>query len=134
MVAVPASAGQRENTSGNTIVLEFNGCEGGDTSINCLKVLRRSPEDLVSFHDLQYGLAEERIDGLRRQGDHERLVNEARRRRSRRRRAGLWRRLVAPRLAATIQGANDILGAIVSPPWPAADKRTPPPIRANPGR
>ncbi|HZD00594.1 MAG TPA: hypothetical protein VFA46_10505 [Actinomycetes bacterium] len=87
----------------------------------------------MSFHDLQVDLAEERIERLRRDADRHRLVTEARRARARRRRLGLWRKVIAPGLAATVQGINDVVGAIVSPAWPTAD--TPPrPIRPSPGR
>ncbi len=80
----------------------------------------------MSFHDLQFDLAEERIEGLRQGADHDRLVSEARRARSRRRRLGFLRRVMAPRLAATVGGINDLLGAIISPAWPTGDAPMPP--------
>jgi hypothetical protein len=88
----------------------------------------------MSFDDLQRDLLTERIQGLRDDADRYREVAEARRARGRRRRLRLWRRVVAPRLAATVQGVNDILGAILSPAWPASDSRTHPPVRPSAGR
>jgi hypothetical protein len=86
----------------------------------------------LSFHDLQHDLAGERIEGLRQGADHHRLVSEARRARSRRR-LGFLRRVMAPRLTATVQGINDLLGAIISPAWPT--RETPmPPVRQSLGR
>jgi hypothetical protein len=97
-----------------------------------LQVFNRCGEEMnMSFHDLQLDLAAERIEELRRDAEHDRLVSEARR--ARRRRLGLWRKAIAPRLAATIQGVNDVLGAIISPAWPASDLPAPP-IRPSPGR
>jgi hypothetical protein len=88
----------------------------------------------MSFDDLQRDLVTERIQGLRDDADRYREVAEARLARGRRRRLRLWRRMVAPRLAATVQGVNDVLGAILSPAWPASDCRTHPPIRPSAGR
>jgi hypothetical protein len=88
----------------------------------------------MSFDDLQRDLVTERIQGLRDNADRYREVAEARRARGRRRRLHLWRRAVAARLAATVQGVNDILGAILSPAWPASDSRTDLPIRPSAGR
>jgi hypothetical protein len=87
----------------------------------------------MSFHDLQLDLAGERIEGLRRDADHYRLVHNARRARARRR-LSLWRKAIAPRLAATIQGVNDVLGAIISPAWPTGRAPTHPALRQSPGR
>jgi hypothetical protein len=89
--------------------------------------------DNMSFHDLQADLAGERIEGLRRDADHYRLVHTARRARARRR-LGPWRRAIASGLAATIQGVNDILGAIISPAWPTGRAPTQTPLRQSPGR
>ncbi len=88
----------------------------------------------MSFHDPQLDLAGERTEALRRAADHSRLVNEARRARAHRRRWDLWRRALAPRLAATIRGVNDVLGAIISPGWPTGDAPSPRPMRPSPGR
>lgn len=86
----------------------------------------------MGFYDLQRGLVTERIQELREDADHYREVTEARRARGRR---GLrWlRRAIGARLAATVQGVNDVLGAIISPAWPGSDYRTRPPIRPSAG-
>jgi hypothetical protein len=103
-----------------------------NTTINCLKVLRAAEErTTMSFDHLPVDPAEERIAQLLRDADHERLIGEARR--SRRRFAGLLRRLLTPRLAATAQAVNDVLGAIISPAWPPRDEPFPP-VRHSPGR
>ena len=88
----------------------------------------------MSFHDPQSDLTDERVKTLRRDADHDRLVHEARRARSRRRRLGLWRRAIAPRLAATARAVNDVLGAIISPAWPADHAPTHPSLRQSHGR
>lgn len=88
----------------------------------------------MSFDDLQRDLVTERIQGLRDDADRYREVAEARRARGRSRRLRLWRRVVAPRLAVTVQGVNDILGAILSPAWPVSDSQTHPPVRPSAGR
>jgi hypothetical protein len=85
----------------------------------------------MSLDHLPLDPAEERIDELLRDADHERLVREARR--ARRRRAGLLRRVLVPRLAATARAANDVLGAIISPAWPTRDEPLPP-VSGSPGR
>jgi hypothetical protein len=85
----------------------------------------------MSFDHLPLDPAEERIEELLRDADHDRLVREARR--ARRRRAGLLRRLLTPRLVATAQAVNDVLGAIISPGWPTRDEPLPP-VRHSPGR
>jgi hypothetical protein len=86
----------------------------------------------LSFHDMQFDLAEERIEALRQGADHHRLVSASRRARSRRR-LGFLRRVMAPRLTATVQGINDLLGAIISPAWPAREPPMPP-MRQSLGR
>jgi hypothetical protein len=103
-----------------------------NTIIDCLKVLMATEErTTMSFDHLPVDPAEERIDELLREADHERLVQEARR--GRRQRAGLLRRLLTPRLAATARAVNDVLGAIISPAWPTRDEPLPP-VRHSPGR
>jgi hypothetical protein len=87
----------------------------------------------MNFHDLQLDLAEERIEGLRRDAGHHRPVHTARRVRARRR-LGLWRKAIAPRLAATIQAVNDVLGAIISPAWPTGQAPAHPSLRQSSGR
>ncbi len=87
----------------------------------------------MSFDDLQLDPAGQRIEELRRDADHGRLVQEARRARSRRR-WGLWRRAIAPRLAAIVQGIDDVVSAITGPAWPTGDESPLPPVRHSPGR
>lgn len=74
----------------------------------------------MSFHDLPYEVAEERMAGMRREADAYRRASEARQgRRSRApRRWILRRRAAATRLAAVAQTVNEVVGAIISPGWP----------------
>ncbi len=86
----------------------------------------------MSFHDLPFEVMEERVAGLRREAETYRIAHralQARRARARRR-WSLWRRATTTRLAATAKMANDIVGAIISPPWPTRDE--PPHYRAWP--
>jgi hypothetical protein len=85
----------------------------------------------MRINDPQLDLAGQRIEEFLRDADHERLVLAARRARARR--WSLWRRVVAPRLASTIQAANDVLGAIISPAWPSQDVPAAP-LRPSSGR
>jgi hypothetical protein len=78
----------------------------------------------MSFHDIPYEVAEDRIDDLRREADVYRLASEARRgRRLRARlRRTLRRRAAASRVAAVARAANGAIGALISPPWPTAEE------------
>lgn len=78
----------------------------------------------MSFHDMPREVAEERIEGMRREADAYRLASRVRRgRRQRvRRRWSLRRRAVAIRLSAVARSANQLVGAIISPAWPIADE------------
>jgi len=90
----------------------------------------------MSFHDLQFDLAEERIEGLHREAESYRTARQtirARRLRARSRRSlwrrSLWRRMVSTPLTAAARMANDVIGATISPPWPTDGE---PPYRAWP--
>ncbi|HZD68717.1 MAG TPA: hypothetical protein VFA45_07305 [Actinomycetes bacterium] len=87
----------------------------------------------MSFDGLELHVAVERMEGLRRNADHYRLVQEARGARARRRRLGLWRRGIALRLAATAQAMSDVLHAVTGPAWPVGDAARPL-VRRSPGR
>lgn len=73
--------------------------------------------------------ANQRIDELRAQADHARAVRASRRSRSRRARDRARRWLLRP--AALAASVNDLVGGIISPPWPADDRFGPSP---RPGR
>jgi hypothetical protein len=74
----------------------------------------------MSFHDLPYEVAEERVAGMRREADEYRRASEARqgRRQRARRRWILRRRAAATRLTAVARTVNEVVGAIISPSWP----------------
>jgi hypothetical protein len=78
----------------------------------------------MSFHDVPQEVAEERIERMRREAEAYRLASEARRgRRSRaRRRWSLRRQAVALRLCDLAHSANELIGEIISPAWPAGDQ------------
>jgi hypothetical protein len=78
----------------------------------------------MSFHDMPYEVAEDRIDNLRREADVYRLASEARRgRRLRARlRRTLRRRATASRMAAIARAANGAIGALISPAWPSVQE------------
>lgn len=80
-------------------------------------------EQNVSFHDLSYEVAEERIDGMRRDAEEHRRASQARRdRRVRaRRRWSLRRQAAALRLSTLARTANAVVGAIISPAWPSSE-------------
>jgi hypothetical protein len=74
----------------------------------------------MSFDDLTVEVAEERIAELRREAEDYRLARESRRsRRTRARRGWSLRREAAAKIASGARIANEILGAIISPTWPA---------------
>jgi hypothetical protein len=76
----------------------------------------------MSFHDLPYEANEVRIAGLRREAEVYRASRAAvrvRRARARRRWRLLRRHAVTARLSATARVINEVIGAIVSPPWPS---------------
>jgi len=77
----------------------------------------------MSFHDLSYEVAEERIDGMRRDAEEYRHASQARRdRRARtRRRWSLRRQVAALRLSSLARTANAVIGAIISPAWPTSE-------------
>jgi hypothetical protein len=78
----------------------------------------------MSFHDVPQEVADERIEGMRREAEAYRRAAAARRgRRSRAgRRWSLRRQAVALRLSALAHSANELLGEIISPAWPAGDE------------
>ena len=78
----------------------------------------------MSFHDMPQEVAEERIAGMRREADEYRRASGARRgrRAPARRRWSLRRQTAAIRLAAIARTANELIGAIISPPWPTTDE------------
>ena len=78
----------------------------------------------MSFHDMPQEVAEERIAELRHDADAYRRSLPVRRARwSRaRRRWSLRRRAVALRLSVVARSANESLGWIMSPSWPAGDQ------------
>jgi hypothetical protein len=77
----------------------------------------------MSFHDLPQEVAEDRMAGMRREADAYRLALPVRRRRRERarRRRSLRRQAAGIRLSAIARTANEVIGAIISPPWPAND-------------
>jgi hypothetical protein len=79
----------------------------------------------VSFHDMPYEAAEDRIEDLRREADGYRLAFEARRgRRLRARlRRTLRRRAALRRMTALARAANGAIGALVSPTWPSTEEQ-----------
>jgi len=79
----------------------------------------------MSFHDMPYEAAEDRIETLRREADEYRLASEARRgRRLRARlRRTLRRRAALRRMAALAQAANGAIGALISPTWPSTEEQ-----------
>jgi hypothetical protein len=77
----------------------------------------------MSFHDLSQEVAEDRMAGMRREADaYRRALPVRRRRRDRARRRWILRRQMAGiRLSAIARTANEVIGAIISPPWPTSD-------------
>jgi hypothetical protein len=86
----------------------------------------------MSFHDVPQEVVEERIERMRREADAYRRASQARRgRRARaRRRWSLRRQAAAIRLSTLARTANELIGAIISPPWPTRDET---PRYARPG-
>jgi hypothetical protein len=86
----------------------------------------------MSFHDVPQEVVEERIERMRREADAYRRASQARRgRRPRaRRRWSLRRQAAAIRLSTLARTANELIGAIISPPWPTRDET---PRYARPG-
>ena len=78
----------------------------------------------MSFHDLPYEVAEERIARMRREAEAYREASKVRRgRRLRaRRRWSLRRQAIAIRLSDIARTANQLIGAIISPAWPASEE------------
>ncbi len=74
----------------------------------------------MDFDDLTVEAAEERVAEMRREAEDFGLAREGRRsdRATARRRWPLGREAATAKLASVAQIANDILGAIISPPWP----------------
>jgi hypothetical protein len=79
---------------------------------------------IMSFQDMSREVAEGRIAELRHDADAYRRAQPARRRRRSRARHrwSLHRRAVALRLSVVARTANELLGAIISPPWPTSDQ------------
>jgi hypothetical protein len=77
----------------------------------------------MSFHDLPYEVAEERIEGMRRDADEYRRASRARwgRRARARRRWSLRRQAAALRLSAIARTANEVVGTIISPAWSTSE-------------
>ncbi|HZD71755.1 MAG TPA: hypothetical protein VFA45_23440 [Actinomycetes bacterium] len=77
----------------------------------------------MSFHDMSQEVAEARIAELRHDADaYRRTLPVLRRRRSRTRRRWSLRRALALRLSIVARTANELLGAIISPSWPASEQ------------
>jgi hypothetical protein len=79
----------------------------------------------MSFHDMPYEAAGDRIEDLRREADEYRLAAAARRgRRLRARlRRTLRRRAALRRMAAAARAANGAIGALISPTWPSTEEQ-----------
>jgi hypothetical protein len=74
----------------------------------------------MDFDDLTVEVAEERVAEMRREAADFGLARESRRsdRAATRRRWSLRREAATAKLASVARIANEILGAIISPPWP----------------
>jgi hypothetical protein len=86
-----------------------------NTSVDCLLVLR-DEEDDMSWDDMNRELSYQRIADLHADAERVRQVRISKRRRQRRS-LGRLGRLLKP--TAVASRANDILGGILSPPWPS---------------
>lgn len=77
----------------------------------------------MSFQDLLGEVADERIEQMRREAEAYRRAMLARRERGSRagRRWSLRRHAASSRLSAIARVANQAVGAIISPAWPASD-------------
>jgi hypothetical protein len=86
----------------------------------------------MSFHDVPEEVAEDRTLGMGRDGDERRRVSTARPgQRARARRPWTLRRQGGQlRLGTVARTANELVGAIISPPWPTSDE---PHRHARPG-
>jgi hypothetical protein len=87
----------------------------------------------MSFHDLPQEVAEDRMNGMRREADEYRrgLPLRRRRRERARRRWALRRHAAEVRLSSIARSANQVIGAIISPSWPTGEDphRSPRPTR-----
>ena len=79
----------------------------------------------MSFHDMPHEVADERIAQMRREAEVRGLVSRTRQgRRTRARRRWILRRHAAStRLAGIAQIVNEVVGSIISPPWPTDQPR-----------
>jgi hypothetical protein len=85
-------------------------------------------EDVMSWEDMNQDLSYQRIAELHADAEKYRQVRASKRRRQRRSRRRLGRLIWPTGVAAR---ANDILGGIISPPWPSR-RDTMGPSRLNP--
>jgi hypothetical protein len=82
----------------------------------------------MSWDDVNRELSHQRIAGLHADAERYRQVQVSKRRRERRSRGRLGRLLRPTRIASW---ANDVVGGIISPPWPSR-RDTMGPSRLNP--
>jgi hypothetical protein len=82
----------------------------------------------MSWDDVNRELSYQRIAGLHADAERYRQVQVSKRRRERRSRGRLGRLLRPTRIASW---ANDVVGGIISPPWPSR-RDTMGPSRLNP--
>jgi hypothetical protein len=102
-----------------------------NTSVNCSLVLDNE-EEVMSWDDMNGELSYQHIAELHADAERSRQVRVARRRRRRQSRRRLGR-LIWPTGAAA--RANDMLGAIITEPWPSRrDPMGPSRLDPNPGR
>jgi hypothetical protein len=78
----------------------------------------------MSFHDMPYEVAEQRIEDMRREAAAYRRAAQAHHgRRSRAR--GWWRlrgQAVTTRMSDFVRAANELVDAIIIPPWPTSEQ------------